>query len=37
LARNIHRIGAILWQQDVERAQRENRFAEQEKPDKLAA
>jgi hypothetical protein len=37
LARNIHRIGAILWQQDVERAQRENRFAKQEKPDKLAA
>ena len=37
LARNIHRIGAILWQQDVERARRKNRFIEQEKPDKLAA
>ena len=37
VARNIHRIGAILWQQDVERARRKNRFAEQEKPDKLAA
>lgn len=37
LARNIHRIGAILWQQDVERARRKSRLVEPEKPDKLAA
>lgn len=37
LTRNIHRIGAILWQQDVQRAQRKSRDAEPEKPDKLAA
>jgi IS5 family transposase len=37
VTRNIHRIGAILWQQDVERAQRKNRLVEPEKQGKLAA
>ncbi len=37
LTRNIHRIGAILWQQDVQRAQREIDYAQRYKPDKLAA
>jgi hypothetical protein len=37
LARNIHRIGAILWQQDVQREQRKSNYAKRYKPDKLAA
>jgi hypothetical protein len=37
LARNIHRIGALLWQQDVQRAQRKSDYAQRQKPDKLAA
>lgn len=37
LARNIHRIGAILWQQDVAREQCRNNYAQRYKPDKLAA
>lgn len=37
LTRNIHRIGAILWQQDLEREQRKSRYADQDTPDKLAA
>ena len=37
LTRNIHRIGAILWQQDLEREQRKNRHAHRDTPYKLAA
>jgi hypothetical protein len=37
LARNSHRIGAILWSQDIERAQRKSAYAQRDKPDKLAA
>jgi hypothetical protein len=37
LTRNIHRIGAILWQQDIEREQRKSRYADPDKPYKLAA
>jgi IS5 family transposase len=37
LTRNIHRIGAILWQQDIEREQRKSNHAKRYKPDKLAA
>lgn len=40
LARNIHRIGVIVWQQDMEREQRKNNYAQRykpDKPDKLAA
>jgi len=37
LTRNIHRIGAIVWQQDVAREQRKNNYAQRYKPDKLAA
>jgi hypothetical protein len=37
LTRNIHRIGAILWSQDIERAQRKSRYADPGKPVKLAA
>ncbi len=37
LARNIHRIGAIVWQQDIEREQRKTRYADQGTPYKLAA
>lgn len=37
LARNIHRIGAIVWQQDVARELRKNNYAQRFKPDKLAA
>lgn len=34
LARNIHRIGAIVWEQD---AQRKNAYASRAAPDKIAA
>jgi hypothetical protein len=37
LTRNIHRLGAIVWQQDVQRAQRKSDYAQRYKPDKLAA
>ena len=37
LTRNIHRIGAIVWNQDMERAQRKSRYADPDKPVKLAA
>ena len=37
LARNIHRIGAIVWQQDVEREQRKTRYADRDTTYKLAA
>ena len=37
LTRNIHRIGAILWQQDLEREQRKSRYADRDTPYKLAA
>jgi IS5 family transposase len=37
LARNIHRIGAIVWQQDIEREQRKTRYADQGTPYRLAA
>lgn len=37
LARNIHRIGAIVWQQDVQREERKRNSAQRYKPPKLAA
>ncbi len=37
LTRNIHRIGAIVWSQDMERAQQKSRYADPNKPVKLAA
>ncbi|MDP2792641.1 MAG: ISNCY family transposase [Sulfurisoma sp.] len=37
LTRNIHRIGAIMWQKDIEYMQRKNNHARKYKPDKLAA
>jgi hypothetical protein len=37
LARNIHRIGAILWQQDAQREQRKSNYAQRYEPPKLAA
>lgn len=37
LSRNIHRIGAIVWQRDCEREQRKASFTNRDKPDKLAA
>ena len=37
LARNIHRIGAIVWQQDVQREERKSNYAQRYKPPKLAA
>jgi IS5 family transposase len=37
LARNIHRIGTIVWQHDIEREQRKTRYADQGTPYKLAA
>lgn len=37
VARNIHRIGAILWQQDQERAQRKTKYSDRDTTYKLAA
>ena len=37
LARNIHRIGAILWQQEQQRAQRKKQRAERGPPHRRAA
>src|SRR5450830_1360814 len=37
LARNIHRIGAIVWQQGVEREQRKSKYADRDTTYKLAA
>ena len=37
VARNIHRIGAILWQQDQERERRKTRYADRDTTYKLAA
>lgn len=37
LTRNIHRIGAIVWQQDIECAKRKSRYADPDRPVKLAA
>ena len=37
LARNIHRIGAILWQQEQKRAQRRRKYSQRDTPYKLAA
>ena len=37
VARNIHRIGAIVWQQDVKSEQRKNKYADRDTPQKLAA
>jgi hypothetical protein len=37
LARNIHRIGAILWQQDIEREQRKQKYADRDTKNRLAA
>lgn len=36
LARNIHRIGAILWQQDIERAHKKKNYADRDR-DRIAA
>jgi hypothetical protein len=37
LARNIHRIGAILWQQEQKRAQRKKKCSNRAPPEKRAA
>ena len=37
VARNIHRIGAILWQREQERAKRKTKYAERDTTYKLAA
>ena len=37
VARNIHRIGAILWQQEQKRAQRKRRYADRDTTYKLSA
>ena len=37
VARNIHRIGAILWQQQQKRAQRKRRYADRDTTYKLSA
>ena len=37
LARNIHRIGAILWQQEQERATRKRKYSDRDTTYKLAA
>lgn len=37
VARNIHRIGAILWQQDQERAKRKRTYSDRDTTYKLAA
>ena len=37
VARNIHRIGAILHQQELEREKRKKRFSDRAPPDKRAA
>lgn len=37
VARNIHRIGAILWQQEQKRAQRKRRYSDRETSYKLSA
>jgi len=37
LARNIHRIGAILWQQEQERAKRKKKYSDRDTTYKLAA
>ena len=37
VARNIHRIGAILWQQDQERERKKRKHADRDTPYKLAA
>jgi hypothetical protein len=37
VARNIHRIGAILWQQEHKRARRKKKYSNRATPDKRAA
>ena len=37
LARNIHRIGAILWQHEQKREKRKTRYADHDTTYKLAA
>ena len=37
VARNIHRIGAILWQRELLRAQREAKYSDRDTTYKLAA
>ena len=37
LARNIHRIGAILWQRDELRERRSTKYSERERPHRRAA
>jgi IS5 family transposase len=37
VARNIHRIGAILWQQEQERAKRKRKYSDRDTTYKLAA
>jgi hypothetical protein len=37
VARNIHRIGALLWQQEQKRARRKKKYSNRATPDKRAA
>lgn len=37
VARNIHRIGALVWQQEVEREQRQSKYADHDTTYRLAA
>ena len=37
VARNIHRIGAILWQQEQERAKRKRKYSDRDTTYKLVA
>jgi hypothetical protein len=37
VARNIHRIGVIVWKQEIEREQRESKYADRDTTYKLAA
>ena len=37
VARNIHRIGAILWQQEQQRAQRKRKYSDRDPPCRRAA
>lgn len=37
VARNIHRIGAIVWQQEIEREQRESKYGDRDTTCRLAA
>lgn len=37
VARNMHRIGALVWQQEIEREQRERQYADRDTTHRLAA